>query len=666
VGTAIKQLPLTKRRALRESGVGVFTQPIRPLTLHKRLLLAFFGIILLVAISSAFVGVGYINRSLPRIQDVLAVDLGAAADIYREYQGNIGDLIRTLAQRQSFREILQSEDRESLTTSLQAFRQSQDLDLLVLYGVDRQVLFPAVRQMPLDGSGLPAVVRTAIQQRKEVVATLVLSHDELASQRRELAERARIDIVSTPHSPAIVDRAVSDGLILLAAVPVIDENGELLGVLCGGQLVNRRNSMVDRIRNNLYRQERFEGRDVAVVSIFLDDKRIATSASTPSGDRALGTLISAEAYDRVITKGQRWIKSGYVVDDWYLTAYQPIRDFRGNIVGALGLGLLERKFEETPRRALLFLFVLTVIAVLAASFISYGLSNSILKPVDTLVAATRNLNIDRSPQRIELEGAPPEIEALGTAFNEMTAALHERDRELHRQTHAKLMRSDRLAMIGQLAAGVAHEINNPLGSILLFSRLVMQQVPPEGRARENLERIEKETNRCHTIVKGLLDFAREQRPLVQAVDVNRLLDATLKLFQGQFLFQNIEIVKNYEPQIGSIEADPSQLQQVFMNIILNAADAMNGKGRIIVATRTAGTSIEISISDTGCGIPANNLDRIFDPFFTTKEVGHGTGLGLSVSYGIIQAHNGDISVASKPGAGAAFTISLPKSKGARP
>jgi signal transduction histidine kinase len=147
--------------------------------------------------------------------------------------------------------------------------------------------------------------------------------------------------------------------------------------------------------------------------------------------------------------------------------------------------------------------------------------------------------------------------------------------------------------------------------------------------------------------------------------VNQVLDATLKLFEGQFLFQNVQVVRDYEAKLPSIQADQSQLQQVFMNIILNGADAMNGKGRLTLTSRANDTdgTIEIRIADTGCGIPPENLERIFDPFFTTKGVGHGTGLGLSVSYGIIHAHNGDISVSSEPGCGSTFTISLPAAEG---
>ena len=247
----------------------------------------------------------------------------------------------------------------------------------------------------------------------------------------------------------------------------------------------------------------------------------------------------------------------------------------------------------------------------------------------------------------------------------MLGAIRERDRQLHRQTHEKLMRSDRLAMVGQLAAGVAHEINNPLGSILLFSRLVMQQVPPDGRVKENLDRIEKETKRCHAIVQSLLDFARQREPWVEPVDPNGLLDSTLEAVRESVPVSQHRGRAPLRLRPAGIPGDQGQLQQVFMNIILNAVDAMNGKGRLTVETAQGeqDDTVEISISDTGCGIPPENIIRIFDPFFTTKGVGHGTGLGLSVSYGIVQKHNGDLSVVSTPGKGSTFVVSLPRHGG---
>jgi two-component system, NtrC family, sensor kinase len=307
------------------------------------------------------------------------------------------------------------------------------------------------------------------------------------------------------------------------------------------------------------------------------------------------------------------------------------------------------------------IFFLLILALLLVNAIAvYAILRFILKPVKEIRTAIEEIAAGPSLREIKIKHAPPEIRALVSSFNRMQEAIRER----RRANQEKLLQTDRLATIGQLAAGVAHEINNPLGSILLLTRLVMQQ-SDNGRMRENLERIEKETKRCHAIVQSLLDFARPRNPKVAPVDVHRLLDDTVKIIERQYLFQNIEIARQYGAGIQLIQADRLQLQQVFINIIINAADAMNGKGILTLETQKsdAGEVIEISICDTGCGIPSENINRIFDPFFTTKDVGHGTGLGLSVSYGIIQAHGGEIAVSSSPGQGSRFTIKLPGTKG---
>ena len=460
------------------------------MTLRARLLLSFVGIVLLVGGLSAVLGVGLIHQTLPRVQDVLAVDLSAAREVYRQQVSRIADAGRLMTQRRIVREELQRGGIEHLVAPMQALRQSEDLDILMLVDVHGQLLFPlGNRGRKIPASGLAVIVQQALRERKEVTSSLVFSPADLAAESPELVERARIDAVPTSHA-AVPERSnTSEGLVVAVAIPVMSDGGELLGVLCAGQLLNRRNAVVDRIRGTLYREERFEQRDVAIVSIFLGDKRIATTAATPSGDRAVGTLISEDVYNRVIRGGKRWIQPGYIVDEWYLTAYEPIRDPRGQVIGAIGFGLLERKFQETERRAIEIFIALIGMAVALAIAISYLLSRSVMRPMNSLIRVTEKIAASGTLQEIKLDRAPPEIEALGRAFNSMTAAIRARDQQLHRQTHEKLMRSDRLAMIGQLAAGVAHEINNPLGSILLFSRLIIQQVPAQGRIRENLDRI---------------------------------------------------------------------------------------------------------------------------------------------------------------------------------
>jgi signal transduction histidine kinase len=230
-----------------------------------------------------------------------------------------------------------------------------------------------------------------------------------------------------------------------------------------------------------------------------------------------------------------------------------------------------------------------------------------------------------------------------------------------RETQLQLLQSEKMASLGKLSAGVAHEINNPLGGILIFSKMLIEDLPPEDPRKEDLERICEEATRCKEIVKGLLEFARQTSYKMESTDINRALVQGISLMENQALFHNIRIIKNLDPNLPPIMANAGQLNQVFMNIILNAAEAMEGKGTLTITTRleTDQNTVILEFTDTGCGIKKEHLTRIFDPFFTTKEVGKGTGLGLSTSYGIVQKHRGRIWVRSDEGEGATFAIELP-------
>jgi len=230
-----------------------------------------------------------------------------------------------------------------------------------------------------------------------------------------------------------------------------------------------------------------------------------------------------------------------------------------------------------------------------------------------------------------------------------------------REAQLQLLQSEKMASLGKLAAGVAHEINNPMGGILIFSRLLIEDLPPEDPRRKDLERICEETTRCKEIVKGLLEFARQTSHKMESTDINRALAQGISLLENQALFHNIRILKNLDPNLPPIQANAGQLNQVFMNIILNAAEAMEGQGTITIRTALGPErdTVMVEFEDTGSGIKEQYLTRIFEPFFTTKEVGKGTGLGLSMSYGIVQNHRGRIWVKSKEGEGSTFYIEFP-------
>ena len=226
---------------------------------------------------------------------------------------------------------------------------------------------------------------------------------------------------------------------------------------------------------------------------------------------------------------------------------------------------------------------------------------------------------------------------------------------------AQLVHSDKIASLGRMSAGVAHEINNPLAGILIYAELLQRDLAADAAHRENIEVIINQTMRCQQIVHRLLDFSRQSLGDKKLFDANDIIHRCVELISHQAFFHNIKVIQELDPFLPQIVGDPGQLQQVFSNLLLNAADAMNGQGRITVASRPMpqGDGIILTFTDTGCGIPPEIRDKIFEPFFTTKPPGKGTGLGLSIVYGVIQRHGGTITADSPPGGGTTFTIRLP-------
>lgn len=322
---------------------------------------------------------------------------------------------------------------------------------------------------------------------------------------------------------------------------------------------------------------------------------------------------------------------------------------------------------------------------LAASIIGYFVHLMVYLPLRDLEAGALRLSAGNLDQPIPVR-SDDEFGQLARSFNSMTDALRQSRAELQdlartleqkieQRTHelqraqAQTMRGEKLASVGLLAAGVAHELNNPLTGVLTFSHLLREKMPDNSADAEDMDLVIRETKRCAAIIKRLLDFAREKQPEKKFADLNQIIADTVRIVEKPAHLRDIGITMRLDPTLPPIWLDADQIKQVVMNMIVNAQHAVEEKGSIVVGTRRAparpgadgesGPMVEISIADTGCGIPEQNLRRIFDPFFTSKEVGKGTGLGLSVSHGIVEAHGGSIEVQSKVGEGTTFSVFLP-------
>jgi len=319
--------------------------------------------------------------------------------------------------------------------------------------------------------------------------------------------------------------------------------------------------------------------------------------------------------------------------------------------------------------------LIVILIVIIASVITYFTHRLVNVPVRNLLAHTRKISSGNFDSYVPYS-SNDEMGDLTDAFNKMSQSLksarqeleewgknlerkvEERTREI-KEIQNQLIRTEKLASLGQLVAGIAHEINNPLTGILMFANLVNKNPKLHDEIRSDINVIIAEANRCAKIIKGLLDFSRESIPQKKPSSLNVIMDDTLELVIHQAGFHNIKVSKDYAQDLPLINVDVNQIGQVILNMLINASQAMPGGGKIDIKTYAKDGYACLQISDTGIGIPEEHIDKIFDPFFTTKS--SGTGMGLSVSYGIIERHGGKIEVQSKLGEGTTFIIKLPLS-----
>ena len=630
-------------------------------------------------------GLYLINEKIAnQAQEKVRTDLNSAREVYRNELDRIGELVDLTAASPFAVAAFGTGDRAVIAQLLASLQTKKHLDILTAVDAYGQVIYRAHNPQLSGDHPTNSVFLSRALSGVAVTGSAVLSEHQLAAENPLLAQRASISLVTTPHSRPRASTAERSGMVMVSAAPVRNAAGKIIGALYGAVLLNNNNSLVDRIKEIVYEGVKFNGTDVGSATLFLGDTRIATNVLASSGARAIGTRLSEEVYQRVLLEKKKWIARAFVVNDWYFTAYEPILDLRGEAIGSLYVGMLEKPYTQMQKDINATLFAVLLVTSLIGIGVSWFIGTLLARPIRELEKLAHRVALGERDLQMELQPTD-EVGDLANAFNQMTRALTRQEAEiglLHRglelkvqertaelsdknsqllQTQADLARAEKLADLGIVAAGVAHEINTPLAIIRGNTEVLEMCLPPGHANREEVEIISQQTERMAKIVGNLLTFARQKSLDRRQVVIHEILDDILSQIGHHAAMSEVIVRRAYASDLASFRGDADQLRQVFSNLILNATQAMPKGGTLTLTTSALGPGggCAVEIADTGRGILPEHLEKIFTPFFTTKD--NGSGLGLSVSYGIVKDHGGDIQVESSPN-GTRFRIAIPEER----
>ena len=667
---------------------GRINKAIRETVRYKLLVLVLFPILLVMPIVLALAVYWGAKFTYDQLFIKVNTDLTVADDIFGRIREDYLNRLGSLAESYVFRTALEAHNTDSIQQQLSELKAATGFTYLHVIDISGNYLY---EESPTGRSRSSASLLTAAQG-VPIVGVEIFSAKDLAAEDSFLARNNELLLLETPHARP-TERTLEDrGMMIRAIYPIKLASGKIVALLDGGILLNGNFDFVDTIRDLVYGPGNLLKGSIGTVTVFLDDVRITTNVPLRPGERALGTRVSDEVRSRVLDQGEVWIDRAFVVNDWYISAYEPILDENGKRVGMLYTGYLEAPYRTSLWQALAVLVLMFVILMLLSSIVAIRGAKSIFKPLESMtkvVQATRS----GEAQRIGQVASQDEIGELAREFDVMLDLLEERSRqvrdwadqledkvaertaELQRknadllrtirvlhETRQQLVVAEKLAALGELTAGVAHEINNPTQVMLGNLDVIMAEL---GSALEpvqsEVELIIQQIYRIQEIINNLLQYARpnEFAGYLTEVDINALVDDTLRLVQHMRKEANFSIQMDLRASY-RIKINQQELQQVLVNLIVNAIHAVQERnGNILIMSHDwEERGVMICVKDDGVGMNEEQLGRIFNPFYSTKGQGEGSGLGLSVSYGLIRRYGGNISVKSTPGEGAEFTIWL--------
>ncbi|EDQ02450.1 sensor histidine kinase [Shewanella benthica KT99] len=654
--------------------------------------------ILLTLVSLVFItiywNISYTGKQLfMKVKADLAVASNTLISVQKSQEKQLELVMSSWAFQNDFRQFdtSQVDSRQRIDVFLETQKRKLDLDFLSLVSLSEAAADADLRFM------LPKVKGSDAYS-----GLMVLGPNRLARIDPDLVTVANILLVETPRSQKLTKTVEDRGLLSRSLLPIPDANGNIAWYLDGGILFNRDTRIVDHIRDLVYDKGTLPEHSIGTVTIFLDNIRISTNVPLhffpqdgETQGRAVGSLVSEEVKQQVLSQGQLWVDRAFVFNDWFISAYSPLVDIQGNRIGMIYTGFSESPFIHNYLLNIMELGTILMLVLLVSGLLVYRGAYSLLQPIERIhhvvkaVQSGRNLRIgslglerdnelsnlaeqfDRMLDLLQRKNSQIQAasELLEDKVEERTRSLQEKTEELQNnlvllnETRQQLVTNEKLTALGELTAGIAHEINNPTAVILGNMELLKSELGDNAAiVEEEIELVIQQVGRISTIIRSLLQYSRpgEFNAPLEMHQLTPIIEEMLVLVRHSI--QEKEVILSQELNASyPIEVNRPQLLQVLINLVVNAAHAMDEQGRIWIRTydwvhMDEPIGVKIEIEDEGRGIPQELLSRIFDPFYTTRK--DGTGLGLSLSYGIIKRIGGTIEVTSTVGKGTLFTIGL--------
>lgn len=620
-----------------------------------------------------------------RFDNLLIAKVNGELTIAQQYLSRIVESrqlqVESFSDSRQFAHVVDKGGADELQLLLDAKRDELDLDFLYVLGPRGQVI-SSPDFIQTDTLDHWPVVRQALRGGSAAAIDL-FSGEELKQMSPVLASRARIRLVPTQAAVPTDRTEETRGMFVHTAAPVSLPTGQ--GALVGGVLLNRNLNFIDTINDLVYPTASLIEGTVGTATLFLDDVRVSTNVRLFQDERALGTRVSAEVRAAVLDEGRTWLNRAFVVNDWYISAYQPITDSMGERVGMLYVGFLETPFRTAKFKTLLTFAAAFVVIVLLSVPLFLRWARQIFRPIERMEGTINRVEAGDLGARTGVENRGDELGRVAEQMDSLLGQIQDRDRELSNRvrertraleeantrleaTTKQLVVSEKLAAVGEIAAGIAHEINNPMTVIQGNLDLIRSEVGAQAEdLKTEFRLIDEQVHSVFVIVNKLLQFTRpdEYAGEIESHHPDEVIEDSIPLVQHLLNKVDIDLYLrlNATHYLG---INRTELQQVLINLIVNAIHAMPDGGDLTLRAddvdQDGKPGVMITVQDSGKGMSAEVLGRVFDPFFTTKQ-GEGTGLGLSISRKIIRRYGGTMQADSVEGEGTRFTLWLPKEEG---